>query len=49
MNLIALALVGLLAQDAPRESRSAQDLLKEASAQAQESKKNVFLTFGGPG
>lgn len=47
--LLALALLGSLAQDPPREAPGAETLLRDASAQARESHKRVFLTFGGPG
>ena len=47
MKLVAIALL-LAAGTAPQEKK-AEELFKEALAQAKESKKKVFLTFGSPG
>lgn len=58
MKLVAIAL--LLAAPLPalpslgeggaaQDSKKAEELFKEALAQAKESKKKVFLTFGSPG
>jgi hypothetical protein len=48
MKLVAVALL-LALNSAPQDSRKAEDLFKDALAQAKESKKKVFLTFGSPG
>jgi hypothetical protein len=45
MALALLAAAPALSQD----TRKAEDLLKDALAQAKESKRLVFLTFGSPG
>ena len=47
MKMVAALL--LLAVPALQAERKAEDLLKDALAQAKESKKKVFLTFGSPG
>ena len=49
MKLMTFALWALLVQEPPQDSKNAQDLFKGALAQAKESKKRVFLTFGSPG
>jgi hypothetical protein len=48
MKLVALGLL-LAAIPLAQEGKNAEDLLKDALAQAKESKKKVFLTFGSPG
>jgi hypothetical protein len=48
MKLVAMALL-LAAGPALQEAKKAEDLFKDALAQAKESKKKVFLTFGSPG
>jgi len=48
MKLVAIALL-LAASPALQDSKKAEDLYKDALAQAKESKKKVFLTFGSPG
>jgi len=48
MKLVAVALL-LALNPVPQDSKKAEDLFKDALAQAKESKKKVFLTFGSPG
>ena len=48
MKLLAIALLRVLSP-AAQEGKKAEDLLKDALAQAKESKKKVFLAFGSPG
>jgi hypothetical protein len=47
MKLVAVAL--LVAAPLLQESKKAEELLRDALAQAKESKKKVFLTIGSPG
>jgi hypothetical protein len=47
MKLLAVAL--LLALNPVPQEKKAEDLFKDALAQAKDSKKKVFLTFGSPG
>ena len=46
--MVAFALL-LLSGPALQDAKKAEDLFKEALAQAKDSKKKVFLTFGSPG
>jgi hypothetical protein len=48
MKLVVIALL-LAAPLAGQDSKKAEDLFKDALAQAKESKRKVFLTFGSPG
>ncbi len=48
MKLVAIALL-LLSGPALQDGKKAEDLFKDALAQAKDSKKKVFLTFGSPG
>ena len=48
MKLVAIALL-LGWAPAAQESKKAEDLFSDALAQAKESKRKVFLTFGSPG
>lgn len=48
MMLIAIVLWAALPAPA-QDSRKAEDLYRDALAQAKESKRKVFLTFGSPG
>jgi len=48
MKLVAIALL-LAESPSLQDSKKAEDLYKDALAQAKESKKKVFLTFGSPG
>ena len=48
MKLVAIALMIAWAP-ALQDARKADDLFKDALAQAKESKRKVFLTFGSPG
>jgi len=49
MKLVAIALLLAAPSFAAQDSKKAEDLFKDALAQAKESKKKVFLTFGSPG
>jgi hypothetical protein len=58
MKLVAIALLLAASLGRPsfakatagrQESKKAEDLFKDALAQAKESKKKLFLTFGSPG
>ena len=48
MMFVAIALL-LILSPAAQDPKKAEDLFKDALAQAKDSKKKVFLTFGSPG